>query len=132
MDSIFKIAIAVGGAVASFLWGEWSALLNVLLVFVAIDYTSGFIAAGIDGRLNSHIGWVGIAKKVSIFFIVAVAHMVDVAMGGDAHMFRDAAVWFYLANELLSITENAGRIGVPIPAKLTDAVDVLRGKSDDK
>lgn len=130
MDSVFKTLIAIGGAAASFLYGGWSALLGILLTFVVIDYITGLIAGAFEGKLNSHTGFKGIAKKVAIFFIVAVAHMVDVALGGDSHMFRDAAIFFYLANEVLSITENAGKIGVPIPEKLLGAVEVLRGKDD--
>ncbi|MDY7044437.1 phage holin family protein [Virgibacillus sp. M23] len=132
MENAFKVMIGAGGGLASFLFGGWSLMLNILLGFVVIDYITGFIAAGVDGKLNSGIGWKGIAKKVAIFFIVAVAHMVDVALGGEMHMFRDAAIFFYLANELLSITENAGKIGVPVPNKLLNAVEVLRGKGDDK
>ena len=132
MEKGFQVVIAVGGAAASFLFGGWSALLNILLAFVAIDYITGCIASGVQGKLNSQVGWKGIAKKVAIFFIVAVAHMVDVALGGDTHMVRDAAIFFYLANELLSITENAGRIGVPVPQKLLSAVEVLKGKEDGK
>ena len=132
MENIIKTVIAIGGASASFLWGEWSALLNILVTFVAIDYVSGLIAAGVDGELNSKVGWKGIAKKVAIFLVVAVAHQVDVALGGALHMFRDAAIFFYLANELLSITENAGRIGIPVPERLLSAIEVLRDKGEGK
>lgn|SRR5690625_1530252 len=130
MDKIFQFIVAFGGAAASFLFGGWSALLSILLAFVVIDYITGCIASGVHGKLNSQIGWKGIAKKVAIFFIVAVAHMVDVALGGETSMFRDAAIFFYLANEVLSITENAGKIGIPIPDKLLNAVEVLKGKED--
>ncbi|MBU8567596.1 phage holin family protein [Virgibacillus pantothenticus] len=130
MESIFKIIVAAGGGLASFLYGGWSAMLNILLAFVVIDYATGLIAAGTTGKLNSGVGFKGIAKKVAIFFVVAVAHMVDVALGADTHMFRDAAIFFYLANELLSITENSGKIGIPIPDKLLNAVEVLKGKKD--
>jgi toxin secretion/phage lysis holin len=131
MDKWFQTIVAAGGALASYLFGGWSALLSVLLTFVVIDYVSGVIAAAVDGKLNSHKGWAGIAKKVSIFFIVAVAHLVDTALG-DSHIFRDAAIFFYIANELLSIVENIGRMGVPIPEKLTNAVEVLKGKGEEK
>lgn len=131
MDKVFQFVVAFGGAAASFLFGGWSALLSILLAFVVIDYITGCIASGVQGKLNSQTGWKGIAKKVAIFFIVAVAHMVDVALGGgETHMFRDAAIFFYLANEVLSITENAGKIGIPIPNKLLNAVEVLKGKED--
>lgn len=130
METAIKVSVAICGAAASFLWGEWSALLSVLLTFVVIDFVTGWIAAGVDGELNSKVGWIGIARKVAIFFVVAVAHQVDVALGGELHMFRDAAIFFYLANELLSFTENAGRIGVPVPKKLLNAVEILREKGE--
>jgi len=132
MENVVKTIVAVGGATASFLFGGWSALLNILVAFVVIDYVTGFIAAALEGKLNSEIGWKGIAKKVAIFFVVAVAHQVDMALGGQNHIFRDAAIFFYLANELLSFTENAGRIGIPIPEKLLNAVEVLKDKDGDK
>lgn len=104
-------------------------MLSILLTFVALDYVTGFLAAAKEGKLNSEVGLWGIAKKVAIFFVVAVAHLVDTALG-DAHLFRDAAIFFYLANELLSITENTGRLGVPIPGAIQRAVEVLRGKGE--
>jgi len=132
MENIVKTVVAVGGAAASFLFGGWSALLNILLAFVVIDYVTGFLAAGVEKKLNSDVGWRGIAKKVAIFFIVAVGHLVDKALGGEMSVFRDAVIFFYLANELLSITENAGRIGIPVPDKLLNAIEVLKGKGEDK
>ena len=129
METIIKAIAAAGGAAISFLYGGWSALLSILLTFVVLDYTSGVLAAGKEGKLNSEVGLWGIPKKVAIFAIVAVAHLVDSALG-DAHLFRDAAIFFYLANELLSIIENIGRMGVPIPGKLKGAVEVLRGKGE--
>lgn len=127
LDTLIKTAIAVGGAFASFMFGGWSSLLSILLTFVVLDYLSGIAAAGKEGKLRSDVGLWGIAKKVMIFGIVAVAHLIDSAMG-DAHLFRDAAIFFYLANELLSLIENAGRLGAPIPPMLQKAVEVLREK----
>jgi len=129
VENIFKTIVAVGGAAASYLFGGWSSLLSILLTFVVFDYITGVVAAGKEGKLSSEVGLWGIPKKVAIFAIVAVAHLVDTALG-DAHLFRDAAIFFYLANELLSITENLGRIGVPIPGAIQRAVEVLRGKGD--
>lgn len=131
MENVVKTIAAVGGAIASYAFGGWSALLSILLTFVAMDYISGVLAAGKEGKLNSDIGLWGIARKVSIFVVVAIAHLVDTALG-DAHLFRDAAIFFYLANEVLSITENLGRIGAPIPGIIKQAVEVLRGKGEAK
>ncbi|MGG1534501.1 phage holin family protein [Brevibacillus agri] len=129
MENFFKSAVAVGGAAASYLFGGWSPLLAVLLTFVAIDYVSGVVAAGAEGRLKSKVGMIGIARKVFIFAMVAIAHLVDTALG-DQHVLRDATIFFYLANELLSIIENAGRVGLPVPAPIQKAVEVLKGKGD--
>ena len=103
VDKIVQCIVAIGGAATSFLFGGWPALLNILLAFVIIDYITGLIAAGVEGQLSSQVGWRGIAKKVAVFIIVAVAHLVDVALGGNTNMFRDAVIFFYLANELLAI-----------------------------
>ena len=129
MENWVKPVVAVSGAAASYLFGGWSSLLSILLTFVVLDYVTGFAAAAKEGRLNSEVGLWGIARKVAIFAVVAVAHLVDSALG-DAHLFRDAAVFFYLANELLSITENLGRVGAPIPPAVQRAVEILRGKSE--
>ena len=104
-------------------------MLNILLVFVVIDYITGVIASGIEGKLSSGIGMRGIAKKVFIFVIVAVAHLADQAIG-DGSLLMDAAIFFYMANEMLSIIENTGRVGLPVPNILKQAVEVLKGKSD--
>lgn len=131
MDNIIKVAIAVGGASASYLYGGWSSLLSILLTFVVLDYLSGIAAAAKEGALKSDVGLWGIAKKVMIFGMVAVAHLVDTALG-DVHLFRDVAIFFYLSNELLSLLENAGRLGAPVPPILKRAVEVLREKGGDK
>jgi len=130
VEQTVKFVVAVSGAAASFLFGGWTQLLSILLVFVALDYVFGVAAAAKEGKLSSAVGAWGIPKKVAIFAIVAVAHLVDTALG-DAHLFRDMAIFFYLANELLSLIENAGRLGAPIPPGLKQAVEVLRGKSGD-
>lgn len=126
-STVYKTIATTGGALASYLFGGWSALLGILLAFVVFDYITGVIAAAIEGKLSSNVGLKGIAKKVSIFVIVAVANLVDRALG-NAHIFRDATIFFYLANELLSIIENVGRSGVPIPEVIKKAVAVLQGK----
>ena len=125
----FRPVVAALGAVLSYLYGGWNALLGVLLAFVVADYLTGVAAAAVEGKLNSAIGFKGIAKKVGVFLVVAVAHLADTVLG-DQSLIMDAAIFWYLANELLSITENAGRIGVPIPPVIARAVEVLRGKGE--
>ncbi|WII39708.1 phage holin family protein [Paenibacillus thiaminolyticus] len=128
--------LAAGGAVGLFgvlvtLYGGWPSLLNVLLILVAFDYVTGVMAAGAEGKLKSSIGLLGVARKVFIFVVVAVAHQVDTVLG-DQHMLRDATIFFYLANELLSIIENGGRLGVPLPAIIKKAVEVLKAKGGEQ
>lgn len=131
MDSLFKSVFAFGGAATTFLFGGWSVLLNVLLTFVIIDFLSGIVASGIEGNLKSKVGSIGIARKIYIFIMIAIAHLVDTSLG-DQHFLRDASIFFYLANELLSIIENAGRIGLPVPELIKRAVEVLKRKGESK
>ncbi|MEK5175073.1 phage holin family protein [Heyndrickxia sp. FSL W8-0496] len=128
MDKTFKSIITVLGAVVGYLWG-WSPLLPILLVFVVLDYVSGMLASAVEGKLSSQVGFKSIPKKIMIFFLVAIGHLID-GLLGDNHMFRDAVIFFFLSNELLSIIENSGRMGLPIPSILTKAVDILKGKED--
>lgn len=127
VDLVFKWFAAAGSAAAAYFFGGWSGVLGALLVFVAIDYVTGCAAAAAEGGLKSKVGLIGVARKVFIFAMVAVAHLVDGVLG-DSHLFRDAAAYFYMANELLSIIENGGRLGAPIPPVIRQAVEVLKGK----
>lgn len=126
---IYAAAVTAGGATASYLFGSWTALLGTLVAFVVADYITGVFAAGAEGKVSSAVGMLGIAKKVTIFFLVAVAHMIDVAMN-SGNVIRDAAIFFYLANELVSIMENCGRLGLPVPDVIQKAVVVLKKKGD--
>ena len=130
-DIAFRWITTSAGALFSFLWGEWTPLLQVLLAFVITDYLTGLLASGVEGRLSSKAGLKGIAKKVMIFLIVMVGHLVDQTIG-DGHMIRDAVIFFFIGNELISILENAGRTGIPLPSVLTNAVDILKGKGERK
>ena len=127
-DIIYKTVAVTLGAVVGYLFGESTGLLLVLFWMVVIDYGTGMVAGYTEGTLSSKVGFKGIVRKVMIFVMVALAHLVDSALG-TKNMFRDATIVFYMANELLSIFENAGRMGVPVPERLTQAVEVLKGKS---
>jgi toxin secretion/phage lysis holin len=126
-----KAIAAVLGAVASYLFGGWTMALQTLLVFIVIDYLTGVIASGKSGELSSKIGMVGIGKKVMIFVFVTMGHMADLhTSDGQLHLFRDGVITFFIANEALSILENAGRMGVPVPDVVRKAVEALRRKDD--
>lgn len=127
---IFKYIVAIGGSLVTYLFGGWSALIQILVAFVVIDYVTGVLAAGVNGKIDSGIGMKGIARKVFIFVIVACGHLVDGAMGTE-DIVRDAAIYFYIANELISILENAGEIGLPVPDVLKNSIDRLKGKGED-
>ena len=127
MENIFKSILAALGAALAYLFGGWGALLGILLAFVVTDYVTGVVAAALEGKLASGIGYKGIAKKVMIFIIVAMAHLADQAIGLDS-VLMSAAVFFYLANELLSILENAGKIGLPVPKVLERAISILKDR----
>ena len=103
-------------------------MLQVLITFIIIDYALGVLVAFTHGELNSEIGFKGIAKKVIILSLVAVAFKIDTIMG-DNTFTRDAVIFFYIANELISILETAGRTDLPIPQVLKDAVAKLNGKA---
>lgn len=128
-DIVYKTLATAVGAAASYLFGGWNGLLGILLTFVVLDYVTGFLAAGAEGKLSSAVGLRGIAKKVAIFAMVAVANLVDRALG-DSHVIRDATIFFYISNEVLSIIENSGRIGLPVPETIRKAVEVLKGKGE--
>lgn len=129
MEHVFKTSVTALGGLIGYLFGEWSVLLQILLAFVIIDYVTGLLASGIEGKLSSKVGFSGIAKKLMIFILVALGHLVDKALG-DGSMIQNAIVFFYLGNELLSIIENAGRTGLPVPEQIKNAVQILKGKGE--
>ena len=131
MDNAIKIAVGLGGGLASFLFGGWSALLQTLVLFIVLDYAFAVIVAFTHGELNSKKGFKGIAKKVAILVLVAVAHQVDSILG-DGTLIRDSVIFFYIANELLSILETVGKTNLPIPNVLRKAVETLNSKGEGK
>ena len=108
---------AIGGFLGWFL-GGLDGSLYALIAFVVIDYLTGVMCAIADKKLSSEIGARGIFKKVLIFVLVGVGHIVDNQVIGDGGAIRTAVIFFYLSNEGISILENAGHIGLPIPEKL--------------
>nr|WP_299739690.1 phage holin family protein [uncultured Rossellomorea sp.] len=116
------------GAMILNLFGEWNSLLTILLIAVILDYFTGMIASGIEGELSSKSGLKGIGRKVLIFALVTVAHLIDTILTNQ-HFIRNATIIFYLCNEMISIIENVGRAGVPVPEFLRKAVEVLKKKS---
>jgi len=131
LENITKVIVGLSGATISFLFGGWSLLLQVLVIFIAMDYVLGVLVAASYGQLSSKIGFKGIAKKVMILALVAVAYSIDTIMGDDTFI-RDAVIFFYLANELLSILETVGKTNLPVPDVLKRAVETLNNKGEGK
>ena len=125
----------VGAAIASLL-GGWTGAMTTLVILMLIDYITGIIVAGVfhnspkcsGGALSSAVGFKGICRKFVILLIVVVACRVDMLL--NTTIIRDATCIGFCANELVSITENAGLMGIPLPRKLVDAIEVLRGDND--
>lgn len=122
---------AVGGFFGWFV-GELDGLLYALITFVVVDYITGLMAAGLEKKLSSGVGFRGIFKKVVIFCLVAVGHIIDTHIIQNGSVLRTAVVFFYLSNEGISILENAGRIGLPVPEKLRSVLEQLREEKSDE
>lgn len=118
----FAAAFSAVGTAADYLFG-WNEALEALLILMVLDYASGVLAAYInpDMKLDSSVGFRGIAKKVMILLIVALAHMVDRAVGTD--IVQSVVTLFFIGNEGLSVIENAGNAGLPIPKRLRDTLE---------
>ena len=121
---------ALGGWLGWFL-GGCDGLIYALIAFVVIDYITGLMCAVVNKQLSSEIGFKGIFRKVLIFMLVGVGNIVDKQLIGSGSVIRTAVVFFYLSNEGISIIENAGILGLPIPQKLKDVLAQLKGKGDE-
>lgn len=131
--TVLQIAlVTIGGWLGWFL-GGYDGFLYALVAFVAVDYVLGVMCAVLEKRLSSEIGAKGIIRKVVIFSLVGIAHIIDGNIIGSGSTIRTAVIFFYLSNEGISILENAAVLGLPIPEKLVDVLEQLKdgGKKDD-
>jgi toxin secretion/phage lysis holin len=125
----FKIALGLIGAFIAPYFGGWDRSLRALLLFFIVDYISGMIAAGRKGELCSRKGLEGIKRKAAMMLAVIFANILDGLAGGGVPVFRQAVIFACLGNEGLSIIENLGRCGVPIPETITRFISQLKDKS---
>ena len=138
MKEVICGAAGAIGAVISTAFGGWDAGIKTLIIFMAIDYISGLVVAGVfhnstktdTGTLESRAGWKGLCRKCGTLLLVLVAYRLDLMIG--ANYIRDAVVIAFIANETISIIENAGLMGIPFPEVLTNAVDILQKKTKSK
>lgn len=124
------IFTAIGGWLGWFL-GGCDGLVIALLVFVVIDYITGVMCAIADKKLSSSVGFKGICRKVLIFALVGIAHIIDAQVIKTGSVLRTAVIFFYLSNEGVSLLENAAHLGLPIPEKLKDVLEQLHNRSTD-
>lgn len=130
-------AVGVVGAVLAKYLGGWDVKLNFLLILMAIDFVTGLMVAGIfkkskkteTGALSSNVGWRGICKKVMVLLFVLIGHQLDLTLGTNGFS-RAAIIIASAGNELISITENAGLMGVPVPEAIMNAIDLLKKQKE--
>ncbi len=123
-----KMIMTVLGSCFMWLIGGWHIIIGILLTVMVCDYISGIMSAVKTKTLNSRVGWYGLLKKAATLLIVVVAHLVDVALGNEGDTVRNITAIFYISNEILSIFENVGELGVPLPQVLKDACEKLNRK----
>lgn len=128
---IDSIAGAVG-AVLGFMYGEVTGLFWALIAFMATDYITGVVVAAINKQLSSEVGFRGLAKKLMILVFVSLGHIADMYVLGGTPVAMSAVMLFYIANEGLSIIENAGNLGLPVPKKLKDIMAQLKKESEEE
>ncbi len=136
-ETICTITGVLGAAIASF-FGGWDAALTTLIIFMAADYITGLLVAGVfkksektaSGGLDSHIGWKGLCKKGVVLLFVLVAYRLDLTIG--TNYIRNTVIIGFIANELISIVENAGLMGIPLPNVIKKAIEILQNREDEK
>ena len=125
-----QVALAAVGGFLGWFLGGMDGMLYALIAFVVIDYITGVMCAVVDKKLSSEVGFKGIFKKVLIFVMVGIANILDGQIIGTGSVLRTAAVFFYISNEGVSLLENAGHIGLPIPQKLKAVLAQLHDRAE--
>nr|DAF09947.1 MAG TPA: holin [Caudoviricetes sp.] len=126
----FDAIVGVVGGIATYLLGGWDIAMITLATFMILDYITGMGASFITKKWNSETGAIGLVKKGTIILLVILGVFLDRLTTGGTWLFRNVIVMFYIANEGLSVIENCGRIGLPIPKRLLDALEQLRNEND--
>lgn len=128
-NTIQIIFTGVGGWLGYFLGGS-DGLLYALVMFVVVDYITGVMCAINDKKLSSAVGFKGICRKVLIFLLVGIANVLDVQVIGTGSVLRTAVIFFYISNEGISLLENAGHLGLPIPEKIKVVLEQLHDRAE--
>lgn len=127
-----QLALSLIGGALGWFFGGLDGLIYALVVFVIADYITGVMCAIVDKNLSSEVGFKGIFKKVLIFVMVGIGHIVDTYLIGNGEVLRTAVIFFYCSNEGISMLENAGHLGLPIPQQLKDILEQLHDRTEDK
>lgn len=129
-NAIQLVFAGIGGWLGWFL-GGCDGLLYALLAFVVIDYATGVMCAIVNKKLSSEVGFKGLFKKILIFALVGIGHILDSQVIGSGSVLRTAVIFFYLSNEGISLLENAAFLGLPIPVKLKAVLEQLHERSEE-
>ena len=130
MDNFIQTITAAICGIFGFLYGKADGLIYALLAFIILDYVTGLTVACINKKLSSDVGYKGIAKKGVILIIVSIGNIVDIYILGGGAVCRSTVIGFYLANEGISILENAGNLGIPLPKKLVSVLKQLKNDNN--
>lgn len=130
MKHLLHSAVAVVGTAVTYLIGQWDVPLLVLVIFMAADYITGVLLAVLNKKLSSSVGFRGLAKKASILLVIVLAVMLDRLLNEGVWLFRTLCAYFYIANEGVSILENAALLGIPVPKKLREVLAQLNTRAD--
>ncbi|MDL2310392.1 phage holin family protein [Peptostreptococcaceae bacterium OttesenSCG-928-C18] len=122
--------IAIVGGFLGWFLGGLDGFLYALIAFVVIDYLTGIMCGIVDKTLSSEVGFKGLFRKILIFVMVGIGHLLDSLILGNGSVLRTAVIFFYLSNEGISLLENAAHLGLPIPQKLRDVLAQLHDRSD--
>ena len=128
-NMIQLVFAGIGGWLGYFL-GGCDGLLYALIAFVAIDYITGVMCAINDRTLSSEVGFKGICRKVLIFLLVGIGHILDINVIGTGSVLRTAVIFFYISNEGVSLLENSAHLGLPVPQKIKDVLEQLHKRSE--
>ncbi|AEG58633.1 phage holin family protein [Desulforamulus ruminis] len=131
-NKVISFIIATSGTLGTYFLGGFDLIIRTLIILVLFDYITGVASSVINNSLNSEIGFRGIMRKVGIFFVVALAHLLDMTTGLEDPLLRTMTIWFYITNEGLSILENLGKMGVPLPPLLVRTLEKLKIQTDDQ
>lgn len=131
MEKYFNGIVAILATFFTYLFGSWDLALQVLIVFMILDYGTGVLYAYLTNQLNSEVGFKGLVKKCMILVVLIIGVMLDRIVGNGTWVFRTLVAYFYIANEGISLLENVGNIGIPIPNKIRNALEQLN-KDDEE